>query len=310
MKILIADDNPLDRSILQMTLEKWGYEVTACSDGTEALAALNQPDAPPLAILDWMMPGKTGPEICAEIRFQQTKQYLYVIILSSRTEKSDVISGMQSGADDYLDKPVDVSELQVRLRAGQRIIELQADLIAAREELRIQATQDFLTEIPNRAAIMDILNREFNRSVRTNSVMGILMSDIDKFKDINDNYGHPAGDAVLKEVAKRISECLREYDSVGRFGGEEFLFVVAEIGPKDVKGMAERVRHSVCDLPIAIPNSEITVTMSFGVALLAHGKVTNKEELIGIADKALYAAKESGRNRVVIADMENYAKEG
>lgn len=301
MRILIADDNPLDLSILKMTLEKWGYDVTACANGTEALEALNQPDPPPLAILDWMMPGKTGPEICAELRFNQTKQYLYVIILSSRTEKSDVISGMQSGADDYLDKPVEVNELQVRLRAGQRIIELQEDLIKAREELRIQATQDFLTELPNRASIMDTFGREFNRSVRTNTPMAILMADIDKFKHINDTYGHPAGDAVLKEVAKRVSACLREYDAVGRFGGEEFLFVIAEIKTEDVKTTAERIRHAVCDAPIVIPNSEITVTMSIGAATLSSGNVSDKEGLIGMADKALYSAKDSGRNRVVIA---------
>jgi two-component system, cell cycle response regulator len=302
MKILIADDNPLDLSVLKMTLEKWGYEVTACSDGDMALAELNKPDPPPLAILDWMMPGKTGPEICGEIRFSQEKKYMYIIIFSSRTKKSDVISGMQSGADDYIDKLVDVNELQVRLRAGRRIIDLQADLIAAREELRIQATQDFLTEIPNRAAIMDILNREFNRCKRTESTMGIFMADIDKFKHINDTYGHPAGDAVLKEVAKRISDCLREYDAVGRFGGEEFLFVVAEITPSDIKSMAERVRKIVADTSIAIPNSEITVTMSFGCAMSCSANMTDKKLLIAAADKALYLAKESGRNRVEVAE--------
>jgi len=302
MKVLIADDNPLDLSILKMTLEKWGYDVTACSDGNEALEEMNKPESPPLAILDWMMPGKTGPEICAGIRFQQSKQYTYVIILSSRTEKSDVISGMQSGADDYIDKPVDVNELQVRLRAGRRIIELQEDLIAAREELRLEATQDFLTEIPNRAAIMDFLNREFNRCMRTEGTMGVLMADIDKFKSINDTYGHPAGDAVLKDVAKRISETLREYDMVGRFGGEEFLFVVPDIELDDLKSMAERIRHIVCDTPIDITNSEITVTMSFGVSMFSLSATADKEILIGAADKALYNAKESGRNRVEVAE--------
>jgi two-component system, cell cycle response regulator len=209
---------------------------------------------------------------------------------------------MQSGADDYLDKPVDVGELQVRLRAGRRILELQEDLIAAREELRIQATQDFLTGINNRAEIMNILARELNRSVRTGNGMAVLMSDIDKFKSVNDTYGHPAGDAVIKETAVRISSCLREYDSVGRFGGEEFLIVIGEIDPKDIKSMADRIRTTISDTPMAIPNSEITVTMSFGGVAFLPGDPVDKEALIARADAALYVAKEGGRNRAEIAD--------
>ncbi|MFP6584577.1 MAG: response regulator, partial [Candidatus Hydrogenedentota bacterium] len=183
MKILIADDNPLDLSVLKLTLEKWGYEVATAVNGKEALDAMSGDDAPSLAILDWMMPELTGLEVCAELRFRDTKRYIYTLILSSRTEKSDIISGMQSGADDYLDKPVDVNELKVRLRAGHRIIELQEDLIAAREELRVQATQDFLTGISNRLEIMNFLGREINRASRNDGSMAVVMADIDKFKN-------------------------------------------------------------------------------------------------------------------------------
>lgn len=301
MKILIADDNPLDLSVLKMTLEKWGYEVATATNGKEALDAMSGDDAPSIAILDWMMPEMTGLEVCAELRFRNTKRYIYTLILSSRTEKSDLISGMQSGADDYLDKPVDVNELKVRLRAGRRIIELQEDLIAAREELRIQATQDFLTGISNRLEIMNFLGRELNRASRNEGSMAIVMADIDKFKSVNDTYGHPVGDAVIKEVAVRIGACLREYDSVGRFGGEEFLIVIAEISSTDVKPMADRIRNAIAETPIQIPNGEITVTMSFGAVTYVAGDPEDKEELIARADVALYEAKENGRNKVEIA---------
>jgi diguanylate cyclase (GGDEF)-like protein len=302
VKILIADDNPLDLSVLKLTLEKWDYEVTTASDGNEALNIMSQDDAPALAILDWMMPGMTGLEVCAELRFQHTKRYMYILILSSRSEKSDIISGMQSGADDYLEKPVDVNELQVRLRAGRRIIELQEDLIAAREELRVQATQDFLTGISNRLEIMTFLGRELSRASRTHGNMAVMMADIDTFKKINDTYGHPSGDAVIKEVAARIGGCLREYDSVGRFGGEEFLIVVVEIDPENIKGLADRIRKSIADTPIPIPNAEITVTMSFGAVAYAAGEPVNKDDLIARADAALYRAKDGGRNRVEMAE--------
>lgn len=302
MKILIADDNPLDLSILKLTLEKWGYEVITAADGREALNKLTGDDPPSLAILDWMMPELTGPEVCSELRFQQTNKYMYILILSSRTEKSDVISGMQSGADDYLDKPVDIHELQVRLRAGRRIIELQEELIAAREELRVQATIDSLTGVNNRANIMNIAGRELNRATRTGNPLGLVMTDVDKFKSINDNYGHPAGDAVLKQVAERINGSLREYDSMGRFGGEEFLIIFTEIDPDQIKSAAERIRKTIADIPMKIPGSEITVTMSFGTVAYLPGEPADKEALIARADAALYKAKEGGRNQVVAAE--------
>lgn len=301
MKILIADDNPLDLSVLKLTLEKWDYEVLTATNGKEALDIMSEDDAPSLLILDWMMPEMTGIEVCAELRFQHTKRYMYILILSSRSEKSDLISGMNSGADDYLEKPVDINELQVRLQAGRRIIELQEDLIAAREELRIQATQDFLTGISNRLEIMTFLGRELSRASRTRGSMAVMMGDIDTFKQINDTYGHPSGDAVIKEVANRIGSCLREYDSVGRFGGEEFLIVVVEIQPDHIKTFTERIRKSIADTPIAIPNSEITVTMSFGAVAYTPGEAANKDDLIARADVALYRAKDAGRNRVEIA---------
>ena len=160
-------------------------------------------------------------------------------------------------------------------------------------------TNEALAEEAARESDTPLLQTVESKLEQNDEVHG--MSDIDKFKHINDTYGHPAGDAVLKEVAKRVNDCLREYDSVGRFGGEEFLFVIAEIEANAIRGLAERVRHAVCDTTIPIPNSEITVTMSFGIAVLNSGNIANKEMLIQMADKALYHAKETGRNRVEMA---------
>ncbi|MFP6582724.1 MAG: GGDEF domain-containing protein, partial [Candidatus Hydrogenedentota bacterium] len=164
-----------------------------------------------------------------------------------------------------------------------------------------QATQDFLTGISNRLEIMNFLGREINRASRNDGSMAVVMADIDKFKNVNDTYGHPAGDAVIKEVAVRIGACLREYDSVGRFGGEEFLIVIGEISSEDVRSLADRIRKSIADTPIQIPNSEITVTMSFGTVTYVAGDPMDKEELIARADVALYEAKNNGRNQVAIA---------
>ena len=303
MKILIADDNPTDVFVLKLTLEKWDYKVISCSNGKEAFEILTQEDPPKLAILDWGMPEMTGLEVCQELRFQDLKSYLYVIILSSRTKQDDLLIGLRSGADDYIKKPVDLNELRLRLHAGRRIIDLHESLIAAQEKLQILASQDFLTGIHNRGAAMDTLNREISRASRNKNPLGILTADIDKFKNINDTHGHPAGDSVIKEVAARIQNTLREYDSVGRFGGEEFLVIVPEIQYEDLRSLGNRIRESIANSPIQTLESELSVTMSFGGAILSNGKTLSDDELIAQADTALYAAKEGGRNRIEMAPL-------
>jgi len=165
MRILIADDSIVSRHLLDATLRRWGYEVVIACDGNEAWRILQAEDAPKIAILDWMMPGMTGPEVCSRVRanVKDKDLYTYILLLSSKSQREDLIEGMESGADDYLTKPFDQHELQVRLRPGLRIIQLQHELITAREELRDQATKDFLTSIWNRSSILDILNRELQR---------------------------------------------------------------------------------------------------------------------------------------------------
>ncbi len=284
--------------MLANMLTGWGYEVTSVRDGTEAWQALQSADAPPLAILDWMMPGMTGPAVCRELRQIRNEPYTYVLLLTARTNKEDVVEGMASGADDYVTKPFDSQELNVRLRAGRRILDLQSQLVAAREALREQATRDPLTCVWNRYAILDTLNRETSRAAREGASLGVIMVDLDHFKKVNDTHGHPAGDAVLREAARRMQLCLRSYDSVGRYGGEEFLVVLPGSSGAHAAELAERLRWVIGHEPVAAWNLSISIAASFGVTAIEKGSVASAEDLIRIADAALYRAKEAGRNRV------------
>jgi two-component system cell cycle response regulator len=297
MRVLIADDDAVSRRLLANMLTNCGYEVVAASDGDEAWKLLEQPNAPRLAILDWMMPGRTGPGVCRELRNLKREPYTYVLLLTARTEKQDVVEGMDSGADDYVTKPFDSQELQVRLRAGRRILDLQTELVAAREALREQATRDPLTCVWNRYAILDTLSREANRARRESSPLAVIMADLDHFKRVNDTYGHLAGDSVLREAARRMQACVRAYDYVGRYGGEEFLIVLPGTSAGHAVQLAERLRMAVSSEPIVAGSDPLNVTASLGVTATEHADAV-PETLIRVADDALYRAKEAGRNRV------------
>ena len=300
MKILIADDSIVSRHLLEATLRKWGYEVMVACDGAEALQVLEREDAPALIILDWMMPGMTGLEVCQRIRQRGSEPYTYILLLTSKSQKEDLIEGMDAGADDYITKPFDQSELQVRLRAGTRLVDLQAQLLSAREALREQATRDSLTRLWNRSSILEALTRELARAEREASPLGVVIVDLDHFKQINDNHGHPAGDVVLRESARRMQSGVRQYDSVGRYGGEEFLILLPNCGEAESFSQAERLRKQLSQNEIRIDDLSIRVTASFGVAAAIPGEPWTSEGLIRRADEALYVAKKSGRNRVEI----------
>ncbi len=296
MKVLIADDSPVSRRLLEATLDKWDYEYISASDGQEAWSILQDSDAPRLAILDWMMPGFTGLEVCRMLRARGSEPYTYVLLLTSRDQRSDLIEGMGSGADDYLSKPFDQQELKVRLRAGRRIVELQDELLRTREALRIQATHDSLTGLINRFTIMERLCTELARSQRGHTQCGIVLVDIDRFKLINDSRGHAAGDAVLRELAQRFKDNIRPYDAVGRYGGEEFLFLLPGCDLPNAVNHAERLRRLIADQPVVHNNFKLQVTASFGVT--CWGPARNGEELVQLADESLYRAKNRGRNCV------------
>jgi two-component system, cell cycle response regulator len=301
MKILIADDSIVSRHLLEATLRKWEYDVVIASDGAEAWEILQRPDAPSIAILDWVMPGLTGPEVCRNVRQRAREPYTYLLLLTSKSLKEDLVEGMESGADDYLVKPFDQHELKVRLRAGRRIVELQIELLRAREILREQATRDFLTGLWNRSSILEILERELIRGERERRPVGVVLADLDHFKQVNDTHGHFAGDAVLREAARRMVSCCRPYDSIGRYGGEELLVILPGCNGEDSSHQAERMRLSVCGDPLMLSEAPYQLTCSFGATWAEPGRKSSSEQLIRAADDALYRAKNQGRNLVVLA---------
>ena len=300
MQILVAEDNPVFQSMLNNMLGKWGYDVVLANNGERAWQILQESPAPPLAILDWMMPGMDGVEICRRIRKAAQQRYIYVILLTAKTEQKDLVEGMEAGADDYLTKPFNTHELRVRLRAGRRILDLQEQLLQAQEALREQATHDGLTGLWNRTSILEILQKEAARSARENLPLAVLMADLDNFKTVNDTYGHLAGDHVLRESARRLRNNIRTYDAIGRYGGEEFLVVLPGCDESGGVAQAERLRESIGAEPIATSAGEIPVTCSVGLSWSARVEPEATKELLRSADAALYSAKRSGRNRVAV----------
>jgi two-component system, cell cycle response regulator len=297
--VLIADDDPVSRRLLEVSLSNAGYRATMATNGTQALRILEEQNGPRLAVLDWMMPEMDGIEVCRAIRNSARERYIYIILLTARGHQSEIVQGLEAGADDYVTKPFDLHELKARLRARKRTLELQEQLVTAREELRVQATHDSLTGLLNRRAILEVLEKELARSVRKGQPVAIIMADLDYFKRVNDTHGHPAGDTVLRETARRMLGSVRTYDSVGRYGGEEFVVVAPGCDLTEAVEQAERLR--ACISAEAIREGDITIatTMSLGVTATTGGDAKSGQLLLA-ADEALYAAKHGGRNRVAV----------
>ncbi len=298
MKILIAEDDAISRRLLDTILRKWGYDVVVAIDGSQAWDELQKEDSPQLAILDWMMPGMDGVEVCGKVRERTGSPYIYILLLSAKSQREDLVKGLESGADDYITKPFDANELKVRLRAGRRILDLQTQLMDAQEALRDQAARDPLTGIWNRNTIFDIFRRELSRALRENNCLSIVMIDIDHFKNLNDNHGHLAGDAVLRQFTRRITNSLRPYDAVGRYGGEEFLVVLPGCELESAMRHAERLRTLMAEAPFDTSEGRHRVTCSLGAASTSVTDLQDMDSLIRAADAALYRAKRNGRDRV------------
>ena len=303
-RVLIAEDDPVSCHLLKSFLVKWDYDVAVVTDGMAALRILEGDDTPRLAVLDWMMPGMEGVQICQRIRERKDRPYVYVLLLSARSEKRDLLRGLELGADDYLTKPFDSEELRARLLVGERILSLQDDLIAAREELRFRATHDLLTGISNRGTVMDALRNELSRQVREQKSFGVILVDIDHFKNVNDTYGHLCGDEVLQAVARRMRECMRPYDTVGRYGGEEFLIIASAADARGTLALAERIRSVLESKPVVTQAGEVRITASLGAAMSTDARGADPQTLLRLADKALYRAKDQGRNRAELAGAE------
>jgi two-component system, cell cycle response regulator len=303
LRILVAEDSKVYRHLIGGCLKEWDFNFKVANDGQAAWELLESPWAPTLAILDWVLPGLTGLELCQRIRSRvSNEQYVYTIVLTAKNHPADLLAAMEAGADDYLSKPFDPLELKARLLAGRRIILLQRELISARESLRFAATHDAMTGLWNRAQIISFLRREIARGRREQRPIGIVLTDLDHFKSVNDTYGHAAGDAVLQETARRFRAGLREYDGVGRYGGEEFLLVMPGCDMATTMQRAEAIRLLVEKDPVVAPQGNVSVTVSMGVTVADFIRDESAEVLLETADQALYVAKNSGRNRVECGD--------
>jgi len=300
MKILIADDDPISSKILQKNLENWDYETVLARSGPSAWQAL-QDESLRLAILDWMMPGMDGVEVCRKIRRRKKYKYTYIILLSAKDRKQDIIAGLSSGADDYMTKPVNFLELKARLKAGRRIIDLEDKLLFIQNQLKDLASRDSLTRIWNRAEITRFLSEELERGRREKKFTSVIMLDVDHFKKINDFYGHSIGDQALLQVVSRLRRKVRRSDKMGRYGGDEIIVILPNCGQAEVKNVGERLRLAVGGRRIRTELDAVPITISAGCATSDLQQATSPEALIKTADKALLKAKEQGRNCVIVS---------
>ena len=296
MKILLVEDSPVYRHVVGGYLREWGFDLQIARDAIDAWDLLSLPDAPALVLLDWVLPGVSGVELCRSIRNGSTNErYVYTVLLTVKNEKQDLVHAMEAGADDFLVKPFDAAELKARLMAGKRILDLHEKLVLAQESFRFAATHDFLTGLWNRSEIVSFLVRELDRSERDRKPVGIVLLDIDHFKAINDSLGHGGGDAVLKEIGGRLKAQLRRYDGVGRYGGDELLLVLPGCDLATTARRAEDIRRCVADRPFFSPGGK-RVTVSMGITVAECPGAMDSETLLHNADLALYRAKGKGRN--------------
>jgi len=301
MRVLVADDDLTSRTILAAILAKEGHQVETVVDGAEAWKALQQPDAPELIILDWVMPEINGPNVARLVRGLKTDKPPYILMLTARDHKADIVAGLKAGANDYVTKPFDSGELCARIGVGRRMIEMQTALLSSQQALAHQASHDSLTGLLNRHSILDKLQTEVARANRNAKEWGVGVCDLDHFKRVNDTHGHQAGDDLLRGFAQVLVDHLRPYDAAGRIGGEEFLIIAPDMAKADLPSLFHRLCAVVATSKITTRTGVLSITVSIGVASATPG--TTADAMLADADAALYRAKAEGRNRVAYDDI-------
>ena len=305
-RILIAEDDPVSRKLVDKLLVKAGNKVVCVENGKKALERMNE-EFFPIVLTDWMMPEIDGLALCRAIRKNTYSGYVFIILLTAKDSKDDIIRGLEAGADDYLTKPFSHAELIARINTGKRVLELERSLKKASEEIRVLSITDPLTGTYNRGYLTKRLPQEITRARRYERSLSLILCDIDHFKKVNDTYGHQEGDRVLKEFTRCIKDSIRhDVDWVARYGGEEFLIVLPETDVKGAHILAERLRCEVSQRAIRVQEKDVFITASFGVTGSDH--ITSEEKIspdamIKMADKLLYQSKQEGRNRVRIGHL-------
>jgi diguanylate cyclase (GGDEF)-like protein len=299
LQVLVVDDSPVYRKLVEHALEDGGYFPIFAKSGRQALELYAQ-HGPSIVITGWLMSDLSGPELCARIRSDQQRPYTYIIVLSSKTEKDNVVEGLAAGADDYLTKPFYPNELLARIGVGRRTMDLHREIAAKNKLLEEMAHTDSLTGVPNRRAIEEWAARQLRGAARHGYSLWVVHADLDCFKDVNDNYGHDEGDQVLRKFAEVLKEFTRGSDISGRMGGDEFLLVVTHVDEKHIHLTVERLRERFAALKFYFAGDSISVTASFGVCGFQGKEPPEFCKLVRQADKALYSAKRAGRNQIKI----------
>ena len=300
-RALIIDDSAVYRRLMAASLREWGFEVTVANSGAEGWKILEQPNSPPLVLLDWLMAGIDGIQLCRKLR-QHTSSGSYVILVTAKENRSDLLKAIESGFDDYVIKPFEEQELKARVLVGQRVVDLQRELMEAREVNHHATTYDGLTGLLNRREIVEFLRRELARSSPERRPLTAILVDIDRFKMVNDQLGPVAGDEVLKEVGRRLRSKLRATDGVGRYGGEEFLLVLPGCDLTSALIRADQIRSFISSKSVETSDTSRTITVSMGVAVADGASEIEVQSLLNQADAGLFRAKRNGRNRVEQVD--------
>lgn len=305
--VLVVDDDIVSRTMVEKYLNKAEFDVVTAANGSEALALFDKRFYP-IVLTDWMMPEIDGPQLCRFIRDKKTNGYVFIILITARNSKTDIVSGLESGADDYLTKPIHKDELVARINTGIRILQLEKSLIRANDEIRLLSITDPLTGCFNRGYLNERFPQEISRAKRYKHPLSVVLTDIDHFKNVNDTCGHLAGDEVLKTFAHTINQQIRKkVDWVVRYGGEEFLIILPETGCEGAHAMAERLRREISETPISVDKKTLNITSSFGgVTTSLAGKnegLITMDGIINHADEQLYRSKNEGRNRVNIVKI-------
>src|SRR3954471_16453146 len=311
-RILIVDDHEDNVELLRARLESWGYDTVSAKDGAEALSTIED-TLPDLVLLDIMMPKIDGIEVARRVKSNPDLPFIPIIMQTALDSTENKVEGLEAGADDYITKPIDFPELKARLRSMLRIKRLQEEieerereLMEANERLRYMSQTDALTGLDNRRHIESRIEEMFEHAKRLNEPFAVVMVDLDRFKSVNDTYGHQAGDAVLRQLARILKQEVREIDHAGRYGGEEFILLLTGTVLDAGVTFADRVRKAIEGHTFTFDGTSICRTASFGVAAWPHPKVKTCDELVRAADEALYVAKETGRNRVIRFDSDLY----
>ena len=298
--MLIVDDSSFHRRIVEQALSSEPYSLLFAQNAEEALR-LFQKHEPCVMLSDWVMPDFTGLELCQRIRCAAAKPYTYIILMTSKSEQADIVKGLEAGADDYLTKPFDAAELRARVSVGRRIVELNRELVAQSKKLEEAAHTDSLTGLPNRRAIEDWASKQLRGAARHGFPLWVVVADLDCFKNINDTFGHEAGDDVLRQFADILRKNTRASDICGRLGGDEFLVVLTHVNPEHIEMTVSKFRDQFAALSFPFQGKSSSVTASFGVAGFRGRDIGEFTTLVRQADLMLYEAKRAGRNMVKVS---------